>query len=728
MTAPEEDGAQPAGDVVADAGARTSNAEDQGGESALPTHAEDTVTQEPPPEAAPAPEVDRGAVTPERAEPGQAVAPAPSDERLPAPEGDRGAVTPERAEPGRAVAPAPSDERLAAPEGDRGAVTPERAEPGRAVAPAPSDERLAAPEVDRGAVPPERAEPGQAVAPAPSDERLAAPAVAPGHPAQAGRAQARAGARTRGIERHYRVRPSLRARAQRLLVASPGYAVAGFVHLLAIVVLSFFTVAAALDERRPPVEVRLVASTEEVVSAPERPTTRLDVAPPDLDAALRPEVHAGDPFHEALGPDVGHLAGAAKAFGVGASGGAGRGGKKDERGGASAASDGALHLGLDWLVRHRAESGAWGDLPARHDSTGALPRDGEVAHTGLAVLCFLFAGHGPEREGPYREVVRTAIAWLAARVGRDGVFGRDYQGYHQAIGTLALAEALARERTPELQGALRRAVGCLEDAQHHDGGWRYRPGDRGDTSVTTWVALALKSAGHAGVTINRRTWDLLRRFLDSVSRPDGSTAYMSSGYGTVAMGASGLFLRLMLGEAPTTPRNRAAVRLLSRYGETVPHGAIDHYCVYYVALAMFQVGGEPWHRLNPVLRDTLVARQRTGGCERGAWTEWQTPMLSTTFAILTLETYYRYLTTHDGPGGADETPGRAALGEATQLLEQAARHGDRGLSLAAEAAFEAALAAVVEESDDPELVAEVRARLVQCAALLGDGERALARA
>ncbi|MBX3470738.1 MAG: hypothetical protein KF878_28040 [Planctomycetes bacterium] len=463
--------------------------------------------------------------------------------------------------------------------------------------------------------------------------------------------------------------------ARAALRASPGYAVAAFVHLLAIVLLSIVGVVAAVQEReRPPVTVRLVSQPRvDVVTA--TPGALLDdVAPP-----LPAEVDVAAPSHEALGATLGDLA-ADAVLGLAGAAGAGRGGQADARGGASAGSDAGIRGGLDWLVRHRAADGAWNVLPTAH-ARGALPRRGDSGITALALLCFLSAGPAEAVDARHGDLVDHATAWLAARVDRHGVVLSDlpertpkrsdpadstwhwlpaagYEGYHQATVTLALAQALARREDPAVRSALQRAAACLEAAQDRKrGGWAYQPGLAGYTSLSGWAIMALRAAEQAGVEVQPGTWEAARGFLGLVSRPDGQTRYnrTQSGFGGHGMNASGLFMRLVLGEPPTTARNAAAAALVATVAEPRAWDACE---TYYAALAMHQVGGAPWLRFNAPVRDAVVARQRQDGCERGSWSDegqWLggDPMTSTLFATLTLETYYRY-----GPVHAPGEPAR----------------------------------------------------------------------
>jgi len=74
--------------------------------------------------------------------------------------------------------------------------------------------------------------------------------------------------------------------------------------------------------------------------------------------------------------------------------------------------------------------------------------------------------------------------------------------------------------------AARLAVGYIERAQNEStGGWRYQPGDAGDTSVFGWQIMALKSAQLAELPVNSIIFDNAQRWLHSVAKGEhlGST-------------------------------------------------------------------------------------------------------------------------------------------------------------------------------------------------------------
>ncbi len=71
---------------------------------------------------------------------------------------------------------------------------------------------------------------------------------------------------------------------------------------------------------------------------------------------------------------------------------------------------------------------------------------------------------------------------------------------------------------PRLEKPVRRAIAYTVASQDpRGGGWRYRPGDPGDTSQLGWQLMALKSAELAGIPMPASTRSGIIRFLQSVS-------------------------------------------------------------------------------------------------------------------------------------------------------------------------------------------------------------------
>jgi hypothetical protein len=485
--------------------------------------------------------------------------------------------------------------------------------------------------------------------------------------------------------------PSPRKRPRQSLLEtlhrSPAYGAAAFLHLLLLVALSFWTVAVHL-QKEATIDARITPSKN--VLPTDNLSERLDAqaaAEKSLEKALT-GANSDSPFAEAEGEVAGALRGqASKVLGLagGKGGGLGRGGS----GGDSSGSRRSIHLGLDWLVRHRTQDGAWRGLDEDHTSPDTIPqRGGHVGQTGLALLAFLCANHGPDSKTPYKEVITKARAWLLAKVG-SGDFNRPRFNhlstyYERAIGTLALAEWLQRApKDDEVREALVSCVKHLTASRDPSrGGWRYRAGRGSDTSVTSWVMLALKSARHAKVDVPEENFQGAKLWVERVTNQrTGTTGYVAVGDGreNKAMAATGLFLRILLGGSQTEAVNRMAIKHVSKIRVSAWRGRVGNlYEVYYGALAMYQVGGRAWRRFNPKIRDAMVAAQLKQGCERGGWRgrSWVSePIAATCLAILTLETYYRYLPQH---GAASASTAEAALDAAHGLLSDLEEAGAEG--------------------------------------------------
>lgn len=320
-----------------------------------------------------------------------------------------------------------------------------------------------------------------------------------------------------------------------------------------------------------------------------------------------------------------------------------------DRGG-TAASEAAVERGLAWLARHQADDGSWRFDLSNCRCDGACRDPGTVssttAATGIALLPFLGAGH-THVEGAHRETVNRGIYYLMSRMRPTPRGGDLSEGtmYGHGVATLALAEALGMTRDEALATYVRDAVRFIETAQdQHGGGWRYLPGQPGDTTVTAWQLAALKSAALAGVAVPSPTMDGICRFLDRVQVRRGEAYGYQSPQARPCTSAVGLLCRLYTGwpEEATLDRGLVALAKAGPDPDAV-------YLNFYLSQALLQRDHPLWPRWNARNRDQLVTRQAAHGHEAGSWffadhdTAPGGRLAHTALAVLTLEVYYRLL-------------------------------------------------------------------------------------
>ncbi|MFW6061331.1 MAG: hypothetical protein ACOC93_00835 [Planctomycetota bacterium] len=321
--------------------------------------------------------------------------------------------------------------------------------------------------------------------------------------------------------------------------------------------------------------------------------------------------------------------------------------------GGSEETEAAVARALAFLARNQEPDGRWTVFRLRHPlKPGRRNRNQhDVALTGLASLAFLGADHTPGKPGPYREHLTKSMAYLLQRQKDSGDLRGGGDMYDHGIATLALAEAAVMTDDVRYRKAALAGARFILEAQGQDGGWRYKPGQHGDTSVVGWQVMALHSARRAGLKLPREVVQRTFRYFHHVSRGRHG---MIAGYqkGTrhdQVMTAEAAFSRVLLGETFSAPqRSEVTGKLL----KNLPHkgGRRNYYYWYYGSLAMMQLQGESWEKWNRETRDLLVSLQQTGGKTDGAWsadsTRWSNrggAVCSTALATLTLEVYYRYL-------------------------------------------------------------------------------------
>jgi hypothetical protein len=349
--------------------------------------------------------------------------------------------------------------------------------------------------------------------------------------------------------------------------------------------------------------------------------------------------------------------------------------------GGSQKSEAAVARGLEWLALHQAQGGQWSLDSFNHhareklypegknivdDSTGLGSRRNDIAGTAFGLLPFLAAGqtHKPpviakDQKAPqkdYHKGIDAGLKYLMAKQGRDGYFGGEM--YAHCLAAIAVCEAYGLTSDPVLRVSAQKAVDYLVASQDPaGGGWRYTPRTAGDTSVTGWALMALKSAQMAGLSVPATTLRKVDRFLDSVEAQSKGTYEYTSGKGeTPPMTAVGLLCRQYLG---VNPRNPALLAGVERLKKDPPGTTNNLYYEYYATQVMHHMGGESWAFWNQGpkgkggIRDSLIARQDQGNGKKGNAGSWPATedfgtkeggrLMATSLSLLTLEVYYRHL-------------------------------------------------------------------------------------
>ena len=341
-----------------------------------------------------------------------------------------------------------------------------------------------------------------------------------------------------------------------------------------------------------------------------------------------------------------------------------------ERHGGSVETEAAVTAALQWLAQAQSADGRWDasrfgagiEMAVQGQDRGGAGADADSGISALALLAFLGAGHS-HVAGDYQSTVAKGFEFLMRGQSADGHLASDTSLYARmychSMASFALAEALAMTGDKRLEPAVRRAVDYSLRAQHPStGGWRYRPGDLGDTSQLGWQLMSLWSAERAGIKIPAQTWTGAERFLRSVrrGREGGLASYRADGPASTPMTAEAMYCRQLVGAAlggDSDPKSadEATAAILAAPPE--PH-RVNLYYWYYGTLALHhqqESSGEAaaaWQSWNSTLTHELVNSQLGEGPEAGSWEPncvwggYGGRVYSTAVATMCLEVYYRY--------------------------------------------------------------------------------------
>ena len=298
-------------------------------------------------------------------------------------------------------------------------------------------------------------------------------------------------------------------------------------------------------------------------------------------------------------------------------------------------SEQALDRGLEWLARNQGPQGNWESNDLGLVSTGAL--------------AFLAAGHLPGR-GKHGETVQRALDYVVHRAQTSGLLNisEPRRGmYNHGLSTFVLGQAYGMSADQRISTVLDRALKLIAQTQCGDGGWDQLP-PRGHDLSSADAGPGLRMPD-SGLEVPPEVVELAIKSVRGHYSPKGCSHTASEeeqkkypgqftysrggGNSTVAMAAAGVVCLQEFGQYDDwrIEKSMEAVTKAIRSREMEDatkrrHLRFDPYTLYYVAQALYQVGGEHG---SSVIRS---ARQRAGqpgsehvqidgdgGCAAGTW-------------------------------------------------------------------------------------------------------------
>ena len=380
-----------------------------------------------------------------------------------------------------------------------------------------------------------------------------------------------------------------------------------------------------------------------------------------------PKVHGGG----GIGAGVGAGNNAGSGGDGNGFGGRGTGSRKALLGryGGTRQTERAVAAALYWMANHQSKDGSWSlqnYLKQCKDKscTGPGGQESLAGATAMGLLPYLAAGQTHTSAGPFQRVISAGVYWLVSHQQPDGDLSAkaESQMYSHGLAAIALCEDYGMSRDRSVGVAAQKAINFIQAAQNtNTGGWRYHPGEEGDTSVVGWQLMAIKSAQMAGLQVNPAVMEGTKKWLRSVSKGGGGGssgglgggqfAYQPEAGPTPPMSAVGLLCSQYLHAGRQDPVIVGGVQyLMANQPEPQAHNL---YYWYYATQVMHNMADKDWDTWNRKMRTILVNTQSREGCASGSWdpdkpqrNAWGGAggrLMMTSLSALTLEVYYRYL-------------------------------------------------------------------------------------
>ncbi len=325
------------------------------------------------------------------------------------------------------------------------------------------------------------------------------------------------------------------------------------------------------------------------------------------------------------------------------------------REGGTSATEAAVARGLEWLARHQEPGGHW-SLHRFNAHPGCTCQDPgrsitDAGATSLALLPFLGAGQ-THIAGIYKDQVRAGLDYLLDNQAPNGDLSTGARGntrmYTHGQSAIVLCEAYMMSGDQRLKQPAQNAITFIIASQHNAGGWRYNPGQAGDTSVVGWQIMALQSARAAGLQVPNSVLQKANSFLNSVQAPNQLYSYQPRVSPTHVMTAEAILCRYYLGHGRNANTIDTGIDYLIQ-NHLPRQKAMNIYYLYYGTQVMHHYGGPEWELWNERMREILINSQAVEGHRRGSWTPVENHdrqggrLYATAMAVCCLEVYYRHL-------------------------------------------------------------------------------------
>ncbi len=296
-----------------------------------------------------------------------------------------------------------------------------------------------------------------------------------------------------------------------------------------------------------------------------------------------------------------------------------------------------------WIKVDRAVDRGIEFLSRRQQSDGSFPTSsgGQPGVTALCVMAMLARGHQPGK-GPYGEQMERAIEFVlgyqdpttGSLMGRRGGYSSTAGHYNHAIAGVMLGEVYGMTSS-HLHNRIREAIPLalkytraqqLQPKRNPDerGGWRYLrevTQNDADLSITVWMLMFLRSARNAEFEVPEEwiteAMNYVHRSFDSQERGfvyalSGDERYCSRG-----MVGAGIVCLALAGEHGDPTAKQAGDWILrssfAEYNRSRYFEDRYHYSAFYCSQAMFQLGGDYWHRFFPDFLDVMARNQAFDG-------------------------------------------------------------------------------------------------------------------